>query len=156
MTKVIVPYVADRLHSVTRAVLQSYNLDTTFHDLGDDPFAYWRLLRSLWLAGETVCIVEQDVVPWPGLLEEMDGCCGMWCTCTYRYGFGYGLYHMLGCTKLSDDLMKQTAGVWDEPVKWDVCDGHLLRAAQRVDLEPHPHRPPCIHLSEKEIGPTNG
>jgi hypothetical protein len=149
--KVIVPYAPGRLHSVTRRVIESYELPTEFIRLDFDD-SYRLLLKDLWVDGETVVIIEQDVVPWPGAIEELHHCMGEWCSCAYRLFGGYGVYHHLGCTKLSSELMRKLPHLWDIPRHWNSLDTHLRWEADQVGIHPHPHRPPVIHLSEREIG----
>jgi hypothetical protein len=118
--------------------------------LGDDDDAYRRLLQRLWQARTTVVIVEHDVVPWYGAIEELHHCMGLWCSCSYRLQGGYGVHHSLGCTKLSGRLMQLLPTLWDEPGKWDALDQRLWFAARAIGQEPHPHKPPVLHLSDKE------
>jgi hypothetical protein len=145
--KVVVPYT--KLHPVTKLVLESYGLNIAYRALADE-YAYGRLLESIWSAGESVVIIEQDVVPWHGAVEELYQCPGLWCSCTYRIHGGYGIYHGLGCTKISSALMSLLPNLWKEPVRWDVADQRLWFAARAIRQEPHPHRPPVIHLNPRE------
>lgn len=145
--KVVVPYTD--LHPLVKTVLDSYQLPTTYVALPTDD-SYRQLLKRLWDEGETVCLVEHDIVPWYGCLEELDGCMGQWCTCAYRYGGGYGLYHLLGCTKLSATLMRRLPGLWDQPRPWSELDRHLFFAAREIGQDPHGHRPPVLHLNLRE------
>jgi hypothetical protein len=148
--QVIVPY--RELNSWTRRVLDSYNLPVTYVPLGDDADAYRRLLQELWQLQQTVVLVEHDVVPWYGAIEELHHCMGLWCTCSYNLRGGYGVYHSLGCAKLSGELMRLLPTLWDAPGRWDTLDQRLWFAARDIGQEPHPHRPPAIHLSERELG----
>lgn len=151
--RVVVPYAPGKLHPITRAVLESYCLPWLTFCETSGRFGYSTLLEALWHECRTVVIVEQDVIPWPGAIEELHGCPGVWCTCSYPYaGQGPGIYHMLGCSKISDRLMAATPNLWSEPVPWNECDVHLLRAANAQGQEPHPHRPPVVHLNPREIG----
>jgi hypothetical protein len=146
--KVIVPFVS--LHPATRSVLDSYRVPVQYERLdGDD--AYRLLLQRLWREGETCVIIEQDILPWPGAIEELHQCCGLWCSCSYLYGGCYSLSHMLGCTKLSDRLMGLLPTLWDEPGHWSSLDTRLYHAAYAVGEVAHPHRPPVIHLNAKEM-----
>jgi hypothetical protein len=144
---VVVPF--SNLHPVTKAVLDSYKLPVCYVPLEDDD-AYRRLLQRLWHEGQSVILIEQDIVCWPGALEELAGCSCVWGSYTYRMHGGLGIHHMFGATKITSHLMEATAGVWDEPGRWDVLDQRLWFAA-RDRFEPHPHRPPVIHLSAREL-----
>lgn len=148
--RVYVPYPEQvPLNPWVERVLASYNLNLVFVRLGNDD-AYRQLLHTIWAEQHTVVIIEHDIVPWYGAIEELHGCLGLWCSCSYRYQGGYGLYHGLGCTKLSAELMRLTPHVWDEPGHWSTLDQRLFFAAREVAQEPHHHRPPVLHLSEKE------
>lgn len=148
--RVIVPYTT--LHPVTKAVLEGYRLPSlTFVQLSRDDHAYQRLLAFLWRQRETIIIVEHDVAPWPGCLEELHQCPAEWCSCSYAWTnahgrTGVGLHHMLGCTKLSSELMAALPNLWDEPCHWTDCDKRLFFAARDIAKEPHPHRPSVVHL----------
>ena len=148
MPKVIVPFT--RLHPVTEAVLASYSLNIRYERLEGDQ-AYRLLLQRLWREGETVVIVEQDILPWPSAIEELHQCMGLWCSCSYLYGGAYSLFHMLGCTKLSAKLMQLLPDLWDEPGHWSTLDTRLYHAAMQIGEVAHPHRPPVIHLNPKEL-----
>jgi hypothetical protein len=148
--RVIVPY--RTLNHWTERVLDSYGLPVMYAPLGDDDDAYRRLLQRLWQARTTIVIVEHDVVPWYGAIEELHHCMGLWCSCSYRYHGGYGLYHTLGCAKLSAALMQKLPNLWDEPGHWSQLDQRLFFAAREVGQEVHPHRPPVLHLKEEEYG----
>lgn len=146
--RVVVPHT--NLHPITKRVLDSYGLPVEYVPLeGDD--GYRQLLRSLWVRRQPVVIVEHDILPFPGAVEELAGCSCAWGSFTYRLHGGYGIHHGFGCTKLTPRLMDAVPTVWDEPGKWDILDQRLYFAARAVGHEPHPHRPAVIHLSEREL-----
>lgn len=145
MIKVVCPFT--KLHPVTRSVLESYaGLDVRFWDVSHDDHAYGHLMRLLWLDRQPITIVEHDIVPWPGCIEELHACPAKWCANSYDWNGGIGVAHMLGCAKLSARLMVELPNVWDEPCHWSQCDQRLFFAAREVGIEPHLHRPPVIHL----------
>lgn len=151
---VVVPYTT--LHPVTRAVLIEQSKANTairlaFVHVGGDDLAYAKLLAYHWLVGETIIVVEHDVVPWPGAIEELHGCPAEWCSCSYNWTNGHGragvgIHHMLGCTKLSGELMAALPDLWDEPCHWSQCDQRLFFAARDIGKETHPHRPGVTHI----------
>lgn len=144
--KVVVPHT--NLHPVTKQVLESYRLPVRFVEIKDDD-AYRRLLRDLWDEDETVVLVEHDVAPWPGAIEELLACPCLWGSNSYIINGGVGIYHGLGCTKISTGLMRMLPGLWNEAKHWSQLDRHLWFAARAIAQEPHPHRPPVIHLNPR-------
>jgi hypothetical protein len=144
--KIVVPYT--NLHPATRMVMSVYE-GVRYENVARED-AYRQLLHNLWLERETFVIVEHDIVVWPGAIEELHDCMGRWCSCSYRLFGGVGVYHGLGCTKISDRLISILPGLWDEPCPWDMLDQRLWFAAREVGQEPHCHRPPVIHLNARE------
>lgn len=147
--KLVVPYAPGRLNEYVPAVLSSYGHSPQFVELHGD-HGYSDLLKTLWAEGETFVLVEQDVLPWPGAVEELHNCVGLWCSCSYIHNGAHGLYHMLGCTKVSARLIGMLPHVWDKPVHWTRCDTHLYHEARALGQDPHPHRPPVVHLHPRE------
>lgn len=150
--KVIVPHAPDKLHETTEQVLESFQFwrRVRYVELTHDD-AYRQLLRDLWLEGESFIIVEQDIVPWPGALEELWRCPCYWGSNTYKLHGGEGIHHGFGCTKITTALMARLPKVWDEPGHWSELDQRLWFAAREIGQEPHPHRPPVIHLNPREL-----
>lgn len=150
---IVVPYVT--LIPLAKAVLESYRLPITYVELTDDD-AYRRLLKLIWRARETVTIVEHDILPWPGALEEVTACPCSWGTYSYKTLGGVGIAHMLGCAKLTGKLMDALPTVWDEPGHWSGLDQRLFFAARAAGIEPHLHRPPVIHLNPRDLSTAPG
>jgi hypothetical protein len=145
--KCVVPY--RTLHPVTQMVLSVEPFPIRYVHLPEED-SYRQLMQQLWREGETVVIVEHDIVPWPGAIEELYGCMGQWCAFSYRLFGGLGIFHGLGCCKISSPLMKKLPNLWDEPTKWDVLDQKLYFAAREVGQEVHHHRPAVVHLNPRE------
>lgn len=146
---VVVPFT--RLHPAVRHVLDGYQLPVRYVSVAGDEFAYSRLLAEIWRARRSTVVVEHDVIPYPGCLEELHACPADWCSCSYHWTnphgrTGVGLTHMLGCTKLSAELMAALPTLWDEPCHWTECDKRLFFAARDIEKEPHQHRPGVVHL----------
>jgi hypothetical protein len=79
-------------------------------------------------------VVEQDIVPHPGALDELLACDEPWCAFAYDYP-PFGLYAGMGCAKFSAELqllfptaMEETA-TWHDakhpPKHWCRVDGWL-------------------------------
>lgn len=144
--KLIVPYVEGRLHPLVLPVLRSDGLQPQAERLLDD-YDYGRLMARLWREFQTVFVVEQDILPWPGALRELQQCSCEWGTYSYHYFGGIGISHMLGCCKLTDRLMSRLPQLWDWGCHWAYVDRRLFSEARAAGIEPHLHRPPVIHLS---------
>ena len=143
--RVIVPHT--RLHPTVQQVLGKRD-DVVFISLGTDE-AYWHLLSRLWRERQTVVIVEHDVLPWPGAIEELIACPGLWCSCSYHINGGIGIHHAFGCTKISAEFMSLLPDVWQQVASrhWSRLDEQLCTAALfHAGQVPHPHRPACNHL----------
>jgi hypothetical protein len=124
-----------------------YGLSPRFAPVSHD-HDYWKLFCELWREGKTVVLIEHDVLPWPGAIEELLACPALWCSCSYRINGGYGIHHAFGCTKISADFMQLLPDVWQRIInrEWHALDSQLCHAALQAGQVPHPHRPPAIHL----------
>jgi hypothetical protein len=146
----VVPYVEGRLHTLVPQLLSTYGFDPQYVKLvGDD--GYQRLMKCLWRDKQDVVIVEQDILPWPGAIEELIACECAWGTYTYRTNNAIGVSHMLGCAKLTAGLMQVTDGIWDQWCRWSEIDQTLFFAAQNQLIQPHLHRPAVIHVNPREL-----
>lgn len=146
--KVIVPFT--NLQPLAARLLGTYGLNPRFVPVHGDG-AYRLLMREIWEEGDTVIIIEHDILPWPGAIEELLLCQCVWGGYTYQTNGGLGVSHMLGCAKLDQDLIAHTPGLWDEPAHWSQLDQRLLFAARSKGIEPHLHRPPVIHINPREL-----
>jgi hypothetical protein len=146
---VVVPFVA--LQPVVKSVLESYKLPFIDYVHLPDDDAYRRLLQRIWHSAQETIIVEHDILPWPGALEELSMCPCRWGTYSYRTLGGTGIAHMLGCAKLGEGLMRELPGIWDAPGHWSELDQRLFFAARDAGIEPHLHRPPVIHLNPRDL-----
>jgi len=70
-----------------------------------DREGYWRLLSALWELKGGFTVVEQDVVPFPGAIAELEACSERWCG--YRYELQTGFHAALGCAKFDASLMAE-------------------------------------------------
>jgi hypothetical protein len=141
--KIVVPYVT--LHPVTRHCLESEKLDAEYVQMQDDD-DYRRLMQRLWRENKPVVIVEHDIAPWPGAIRELWECPCAWGAYSYKIDGGIGIYHGLGCTKLTPRLMAAVPKIWDRPEPWHLLDQIMFFAARNEGWEPHHHRPAVIHL----------
>ena len=110
--------------------------------------AYYELLRRLWEAEESFCLVEHDIVVTSGTIESFNGCGHEWCVAKYSYL--NGSYWGLGCTRFRAPLLKRFPDLMDEvgeyetpghpPGHWCVLDMAITAALRARRMEwPHLH-----------------
>jgi hypothetical protein len=144
--RVVVPY-TESMHPLVTQLLQRYGIKADYQRVdGDD--GYRLLMQQLWKDGQTVIVIEHDIIPWPGAIEELLLCQCHWGTYSYHINGGVGVSHMLGCAKLTAEVMEALPNVWSEWTHWSMVDRKLFFAAQGIGLEPHLHRPAVIHLRD--------
>lgn len=138
--RVVCPFTPDRLAAATRAALPAHTeyVEMTAFD------SYQRLLRSLWDRGESFVIVEHDVVPALGALDDLMACDAEWCGCPYPPADAVPL----GCVKIADTLIAKLPGLWERmPLRhWQYCDSWFGAHAEAITA-PHPHQP-VTHLHQ--------
>jgi hypothetical protein len=141
-----VPYLRGRLREQTARWAWEYGADLVELDSSDE--AYWRALCQWWIEPGDLVVVEQDIVPAEGVVDEMLGCEQPWCSSAYDIGgieWGWGL----GCAKFSYglrarymDLAVQAGDPYHDPEPkgaWWQLDTRLsYRLVQRGVL-PHGH-----------------
>jgi hypothetical protein len=132
-----------------------------FHDqaqlnlISSDDESYHKALVNWWSEPEDLIIVEQDIVPAPGVVKEMLACSRDWCCSPYLIAGKLLIHNGLGCVKFSKSLrqthpdMAQQAGVpcgEDEPPNvWWQLDARLAHLLMSAGYYPHPHQQ-SIHL----------
>lgn len=121
-----------------------------------DPGAYWRAVAAMWALGQTFAIVEQDIVPHPGALAELERCSEPWCA--FPYSLKTGFYAALGCVRFSASLLAEypealeRVGEIDDdglPARdWRRLDTRIARVlSQDCDVRIHVHEPAVGHLN---------
>ena len=145
MTKTIVPYT--KLHPLVKEVILQSAYKPQFIQMTDDD-AYWRMFCDIWEKRTPVLIIEHDIIPWPGAVQEIINCPCHWCSNTYKMRGGFGINHAFGFTKFDEKFMEDLPDVWTqvESTNWKHLDAQLCEIAKREGLTPHPHRPPVTHL----------
>jgi hypothetical protein len=110
-------------------------------------YGYGELLARLWRDGVGFCLVEHDIVPWPGALAALWDCAEPWCG--YRFMLGHGdLGRGLGCLRFSTELLQTHVGAADElaGIAWHDLDGRVMDLMQSAGLDDyHVHHPPVGH-----------
>lgn len=155
MAQVVVPFVSGMLHPETQRVVLGCGWPTTWHCMdAADTGAYARLVERMWGRHEAFVIVEQDVVPPAGAIDELIYCPWSWCSHCYDDP-SYQRAPMLGLCKFDGVLGVQlpevaTSVLRDshhhrDPVHWrqlnEVLTAHLFH--RRVPW--HRHAPDAVH-----------
>lgn len=162
---VLMPYVDGMLEMETRAwALRGTTLktDLTWIMPGDD-YAYWRILNAWWRdhVDTGFIVVEHDIVPTPGVVEEMAFCGEPWCASPYPYGGrGQIAHESLGCTKFSPELIRavptalmKVSNMDDASIParhWCRLDVRISRTLKRAGFVPH-HHAASRHLHDYSV-----
>jgi len=122
-----------------------------------DYHSYPRLFTEVWQKGTGFILVEDDVVPWPGALAELDGCDRECCGYEYPNAIIHeeprsGWCASLGCTKFSQELTRRVPydPEWQKR-GWDSLDGAVFETLQREGVEMHVHSPPVAHAKAQKL-----
>jgi hypothetical protein len=143
---IVVPYT--KPHDLLKTLLRRYGFSPSYIDVSEDAEAYWRLLKRLWQDNKSFVLIEHDILPWPGAIEELRQCPGSWCAYSYDQ-CGIGLYHSFGCTKFSAGLIEELPDIWTRMNRhWSQLDQQFEWLAFQAGIRPHHHRPAVIHLHD--------
>lgn len=146
-------------------------------DVSGSPDAYYRALCAWWAEADNLVIVEHDILPADGVIEEMLDCHAPWCSSPYSLGgVTFGVYmtldgttselcadanayctDALGCTKFSAQLSAALptliveSGIFNQQIGWvpRVWQLNDARVSGMLRLSGlTPHlHAPSIHLS---------
>lgn len=145
---IVVPHVSPMLRPETAIWARHYG--ATLVELPkDDHEAYWRLLAHHWAGPGDLLVVEQDIVPAPGVVDEMLTCPKLWCASPYWIAGRDWWADGLGCTRFSAGLKAAEPDLLDEigtvvspdgPERaWWLLDERLSRQLRSLGHEPHEH-----------------
>lgn len=115
-------------------------------------YGYSKYFRKRWAERESFINIEHDSVLWPGAIEGLENCIGIWCAYDYSSTTNWdwerdnGLMHsyQLGAMKITPYLIDHTPGIWDKPVDWSACDTHLFAS---TELKCHQHFPGIVNAN---------
>ena len=116
-------------------------------------FGYGRYFAARWAQRTDFIQVEHDCIPWPGAIEAIALCLEPWCAYNYHLPFMYdqdlnrGGTILMGCMKVTGELMAATINCWDEPCDWGVCDKRLTDAARAAGYSVHQHFPGIVNAN---------
>lgn len=157
--RVVVPYIQGMLRHETRFAVSAQWPDAWFNELAaTDETAYTRLLLSEWDEDHTTIVVEQDIVPPPGSIEQLYRCAMPWCTVPYLIN-GRVETKALGLAKFSKVLKQVQAktlhrvaryhGGRGAPVTWHNLDQVIASALTAAGVPVHPHADvQAVHLHD--------
>lgn len=158
--KVVVPFTS--LHPETYRALQAQadRHEIEYVYVGDDDYAYGRLLRRVWREGRTFMVVEHDIEVHPWTLDELEACSSPYCSCPYPWTTCVG--PAMGATKFSSDFTATYPDALEIACRipsnygdgrgghWKQLDVFLQAAVLRdfYNEQPCCHLPPVRHLNE--------
>ena len=146
---VVVPYVNKnstvfrtmRLNLTMQGITPRYErLD---NKLSSD-YAYDRLFRELWDKEEPFIIVEHDIFPWPGAIQQIWECEEPWCG--YQYYVHGGLHSYLGCVKFNPKELGDCPLPSDK-LHWAEIDMKVINELVNRGRDGHLHEPAVSHLN---------
>jgi hypothetical protein len=149
--RLVVAYTTEGLQPETRALAESYGAR---FESTDTPTGYWDLLERLWSEQRGFVLLEEDVLPAPGLIDEMWACPREWCSVPYEGEQQASLHASIALVKFSTQLLARVPDAMRRAIRlcperaWAVIDVGL---AWRVlideeNLRPHWHALPLQHL----------
>ena len=120
----------------------------------DTPTGYWDLLERLWSEQRGFILLEEDVLPAPGLIDQMWACSQEWCSVSYAGEQNAGIRASIALVKFSTSLLRRVPDAMERAIRlcperaWSLLDVAL---AWRVlldeeNLRMHWHTPPLQHL----------
>jgi hypothetical protein len=144
---VVVPYANDRsdatVHRSMRLNLEMQGLAPRYESL-DGLYAYDDLFRRLWAEGEPFILVEHDVLPWPGAVQQLWACDRPWCA--FEYFMLGELRVALGCTKFDPSRLGPCPLAGD-PKPWNRMDWAVIDTLTTRRESAHLHEPAVSHLN---------
>lgn len=114
-------------------------------------FSYDQLFRELWDKSDPFILVEHDIVPWPGAVQQLWKCPEPWCGFPY-YVFGE-LRSYLGCTKFEPKRLGECP-LPEELQQWQVIDKKIERELVKRGFRGHIHSPAVSHLNFAHVRQT--
>jgi hypothetical protein len=157
--RVLIPYVT--LYPGVREAVEDDGWTPELVAVGHSPTAYHEAFAVWWADGEAFCVVEQDIVIFPGALDELRDCPEPWCGRPYSLSTGYGAY--LGCTRFSASLLRSRPSLMGDidglrfdgtPRRmWGRLDTRLKQVLEDSGISMHVHWPAVGHLNPAQQPP---
>lgn len=159
--RVVVPFVRSMLQPETEAALGQTGRPVEWVSVHPDHQGrYAQLVEDLWKDGEAFCLVEQDVVPTPAMLDGLEACDGPWCSHCYDDP-DYHRAPMLGLARFSAGLTADRPEVGVSALRTDRTRSHhvpwrslneaLSRHLVAHHVPWHRHLPDVAHLHGRPL-----
>lgn len=158
---VLLPYTPDRLEQRTSEWAYGRG-DVEAVDVSGADDAYFKVLAAQWREPGDLLIVEHDMLPADGCVDEMLACRWGWCSAPYEVANRQQITDGLGCTKFSGTLkmlrpqfMDEVGAIDDDglPAKnWRRLDTRISRVLRAAGHRPHLHAP-ALHLHDYRARP---
>lgn len=158
---VLLPYTPDRLEQRTSEWAYERGDVLAVNVSGADD-AYYRLLVAQWREPGDLLVVEHDMLPADGSVDEMLACRWGWCTAPYNIANGQQITDGLGVAKFSatlkalrPQLMDEVGALADDglpPRDWRRLDTRISRILRAAGHQPHLHAP-ALHLHDYQSRP---
>lgn len=158
---ILLPYTPDRINQRTSDWAQARGDVVRVNVAGGDD-RYYNLLAGYWTNPGDLLVVEHDMLPAEGCVEEMLACRWGWCSAPYEIANGEQITDGLGCTKFSatlkqlrPQLMEQVGAFADDglPARdWRRLDTRVSRVLRGAGHRPHLHTS-TVHLHDYQARP---
>lgn len=153
---VVVPYTVEKLREQTMTAVMEWGGDHTFYALDPtDDYAYARVLMDWWERHQDLVVIEQDIVPAPGMIDALLACAEAWCGYPYHVGEGRYTYG-LGLCKIAATVMARHPALGMLAMRdhrgricaqpWPAVNEALERQMTRCGYTMHHHEGVPVHL----------
>ena len=164
---VLVPYADGRLHPRVLPSLRDQGYDVMtwrVENVVGSPNSYPKILSTMLLGLEDVCVVEHDVESRPGFLADLEACPEPWCFYAYDLSLPWdqavemavatagqevgSRFAPLGHTRFRAGFCEQIRGLLESDVfaaTWVARDSMLVGALAERGCTPHRHPGKAIH-----------
>lgn len=153
---ILIPYTEVETKQRQHLKMEGHTPDYKY--VGEDTRSYYRVLKKYWERGEGFILLEHDVYPWPGALQQMDECPEPWCAYQYLYPpVAKTFVTGIGCMKFSSEAIASNPTMFDEAntiqergeaaLDWQNLDGWIVPELKKsLKRDTHIHTPPVVHL----------
>lgn len=158
---VIVPHVIGGLRPETDRAVREHGGPFHLYLLPvEDRTAYARAFQGWWQIPADIMIVEQDIVPAPGMIDDMFRCPEPWCVRPYhigdgRFAIGLGMckfsYVLTRTFRSAGELAARDGRTSGPYLDWVTLNESVERRLRRWGVIAHMHRPEVEHLHYPKV-----